>query len=630
MTFVLIFVSGLALTALGFMLLARSAARRVQEHARALDEFNKQLQREIDERKRAEHQLRLLSQAIEQSPVSVLITDVECRIEYANEAFLHSAGCRRDDVMGKTPRALQPGRMPEEMYQEVRDTVQNGQTWRGEFAGRRADGSTHWEHDSISPVSDADGRVSHFVVIREDVTLRKQQEEKILFQAQYDHLTQLPNRMLAMDRLSQAIVAAGRTGKHVALMFLDLDDFKKVNDSLGHDAGDALLVEAAHRLREAVRASDTVARQGGDEFLVIMSDLDEPTDAERAASKVIAAFSGQFALGDSDVVVSPSIGMALYPEDGNTAGDLLRNADLAMYDAKESGGSTYRFFNQAIHAHSAQRLALEHDLRHALADGELRLYFQPQVATRERRVVGAEALLRWESPIHGMVPPDRFIGLAEQTHLIIDIGRWVLRTACMQAAQWRRDGHEDFFVAVNVSPRQFRGAGFLDHVRDALADSGLPARNLQIEVTEGLLIRNTPEVSQILHTLDEMGIGIALDDFGTGYASLSYLKRFPFTSLKIDREFIRDIAHDRDDRVLVTAAIKMGHALGLSIVAEGVETPEQLDFLAAQGCDFLQGYFFGRAVPAAAFAYSWLMPSPDPILHALRLSDIATPRAQPN
>ncbi|NRF67128.1 EAL domain-containing protein [Aquincola sp. S2] len=442
--------------------------------------------------------------------------------------------------------------------------------------------------------------------LQREVDERRRAEGRLHYQAQYDGLTDLPNRMLAMDRLSQAMLACQRSGEHVVLVFLDLDDFKKVNDTLGHAVGDALLVQAAQRLRHAVRAQDTVARHGGDEFLVILGGLKSPEDAEAIAEKILQAFAPSFHLGESELVVTPSLGLAVYPEDGHDPSLLLRNADLAMYDAKEAGRNTWRFFNQLVHDRSVRLLAIEHRLRGALQRDELVLLYQPFVETSSHRVVGAEALLRWNSPDDGLVGPDAFISVAEHTGLIVEIGDWVMRRACAQLAAWRNAGAPDFRMAVNVSPRQFRGDKLLAQVRECLASHALPAGALQIEVTEGLLIRNQPEVRETLLALGELGVRLAMDDFGTGYSSLSYLKRFPFDTLKIDREFVRDLGQDPDDRALVTATIRMGKGLGLSVVAEGVETAQQLQFLAEQECDLVQGFLFGEPVHPAEFEERWL------------------------
>ncbi len=443
-----------------------------------------------------------------------------------------------------------------------------------------------------------------------EVEERRNAERRLQHQAQYDSLTELPNRMLAIDRLSQAILSAERGDTHVVLIFLDLDDFKKVNDTLGHQHGDTLLVQAARRLRLAVRAEDTVARHGGDEFLVIVGGLRLPEDAEAVADKILHAFADSFDIGGSEVVVTPSMGLAVYPEDGDTPDMLLRNADLAMYDAKDAGRNTYRYFNQQVHDSSVRRLTIERRLRSALQRGEFQLMYQPLIATATRRLVGAEALLRWQSPDYGRVEPDQFIAVAEHTGLIVQIGDWVLRTASAQLRAWREAGRTDLRMAVNVSPRQFRGDRLLATVNECLSTHALPASSLQVEVTEGLLIRNQPEVGETLIALSRLGVGLAMDDFGTGYSSLSYLKRFPFDVLKIDRSFVRDVGSDPDDCALVIAAIRMGKGLGLSVVAEGVETDKQLAFLAEHECDLVQGYLFSRPVTADQFAARWLAQVP--------------------
>lgn len=579
---------------------------RVRERTRELSASNELLTREVAERERAESRLRLLRLAVEQSPVGVMITDTETRIQFVNQAFLTSTGYAMEEVIGQTPAIVQSGKTDDEVYRGMWEALRRGEDWSGEFTNRRADGTLFWEFQHVSPVQDAQGRVTHYLAIREDVTARKEQEEKILFQAHYDQLTGLPNRTLARDRLGHAIAQAARAQQRLAVIFLDLDNFKKVNDTLGHGAGDQLLIEAARRIESCVRTSDTVARLGGDEFLVLLSEFGGTDDVERIAIKMLAAFRPMFMLEGEAVGVTPSLGIAIYPDDGQDVSSLLRNSDLAMYDAKDAGRNAWRFFDQASHVQSLSRLALERDLHGALARGELQLHYQPLIAIGTRALLGAEALLRWHSPRHGNVSPDRFIDIAEQSDLIVEIGDWVLRTACRCTAAWRKAGHADFYMAVNVSPRQFRHDGFVASVMQALADMRLPSSALQIEITEGVLMRSDPVVLESLLTLDRRGVRIAMDDFGTGYSSLSYLRRFPFHTLKIDREFIRDLAIDANDRALVNAAVSMGKQLGLVVVAEGVETDEQLACLEEHGCDVAQGYFFGRPVAAAEFRRGWI------------------------
>ena len=430
--------------------------------------------------------------------------------------------------------------------------------------------------------------------------------KQLQYQAQYDSLTGLPNRLLALDLLQQAILISQRQSTMVALVFLDLDDFKKVNDSLGHSAGDTLIVQAAMRLRSTVRAQDTVARLGGDEFILILAGLNHVADAQTLCDKILQAFTPPFVLDDVGMVVTPSMGLALCPDHADEASQLLRYADLALYDAKEAGRNTYRHFNQSLYDSTLDRMVLEGQLRVALEQQQFHLVYQPLLRAHDARIVGVEALLRWTNAQGQTVPPDRFIPVAESAGLIMAIGTWVLEQACAQIAEWREAGATDWYMAVNVSPSQFRDAGLADKVRSLLAQHRLPGNALQLEVTEGVFIRNPPEVRQAMQALASMGVKLAMDDFGTGYSSLSYLKRFPFNTIKIDREFVRDIEADADDRALVTATIQMGHGLDLVVVAEGVETQGQLDYLRHQGCDAVQGYLFSRPLPAPALAAQWL------------------------
>lgn len=439
-----------------------------------------------------------------------------------------------------------------------------------------------------------------------EVGVRRQAEGQLQHQAQYDSLTGLPNRLLALDRLHQAIRDAERGGHLASLIFIDLDDFKRVNDNFGHEAGDALLMQAANRLLQCVRGNDTVARLGGDEFVVILGGLNALNDADRVAEQVLASFGRPFALGADEFVVTPSLGLASYPADGDDAPTLLRHADQAMYEAKSAGRNTHCYFNREIRERSAQRVMLEGRLRGALERQEFWLALQPMVEPVGERLVGAEALLRWRMADGQLIGPDQFIPVAESTGLIVPIGRWVIDRACELLAEWREHGRDDLHIGINVSPRQFRDPGLVADVQAALARHGLPGRCLLVEVTEGLLLGDSRDVRAMLEALSAMGVRLAMDDFGTGYSSLSYLKRHPFDVLKIDRSFVRDLSGDAEDRALVGAAIRMGQALGLQVVAEGVETTTQLDYLREMGCDLAQGYLFGTPVAADAFAARWL------------------------
>ncbi len=578
---------------------------RVESRTQELNQSNLQLQQEMEERQRVEISLKLLSQAMEQSPVGVFIADIKGRIDYVNDAFVKNTGYSSSDLTGESFLLLIQKTIPRDVARELIVNMNAGMEWHGEVEVKLENGSLEWMSLLITPVKNAAQQITHFLAIKEDVTVRKQQEAKILYQAQFDSLTDLPNRALAMDRLSQIIATAERHESKVVLMFLDLDDFKKINDSLGHEMGDKLLMQAAARLRKAVRKNDTVARQGGDEFLVILGGLAAGADAEPVLENILKAFNRSFLVDGHDLVVTPSIGLAVYPDDGDDPSRLLRHADLAMYQAKEDGRNTFHFYNQMIHDYSLQRLELERELRHALDRDEMELYYQPLIDIKSRQLMGAEALMRWNSRAFGLVSPSQFIGLAEQTGLIVQLGEWAMQHACQQACLWQ-NLLPDFLLSINVSPRQFRGSFITGTIQRSLERSMFPARQLQVEVTEGLLIRNNPEVQEALTTLDRMGVRLAMDDFGTGYSSLSYLKNFPFHTLKIDRSFINDMTEDPNYRTIVSAAISMGKALGLSLVAEGVETEEQLAILTEEGCETAQGFLFGKPIPAAEFSDCWM------------------------
>ncbi len=561
----------------------------------------------------ANARLWLLSQAVEQSPVGVLIATIERRVEYVNPAYVRVTGRPAESLLSsELATAGEGGNGPDaEVDAALRTALTSGQPWDGERRSRRPDGSAYWEHLRLATVRDQQGKPAHLLLMREDISERKEQEERVAFQAYYDSLTGLPNRSLALDRLQQAMGHAQRERTKCAVLFIDLDNFKQINDTLGHDAGDQLLCQAADRLRAVVRAEDTVARLGGDEFLVVLGGLPSAKDAEAAAAKIARAFTPLFAIDGREFSASPSIGLSLFPDDGEEAAVLLRNADLAMYEAKEAGRNTYRFFNQKIHDESVARLEMERLLRGALERGEFSLHYQPLVTAADGRLVGAEALLRWHHPALGHVPPDRFIPVAEQSGLITGIGAWVLDEACAQAARWRAACGGEFVIAVNVSPRQFAGADLVATVRECIETYAVPPQQLEIEVTEGLLIRNPSEVREAMQALSGLGAALSLDDFGTGYSSLSYLRAFPFHTVKIDRSFIRDLSEDAEDRALVVAAISMARALGLCVIAEGVETAAQRDFLAAHEADVLQGYHVGRPLPAEAFERMWIAARPE-------------------
>ncbi|MFM1988048.1 MAG: hypothetical protein RJA99_1005 [Pseudomonadota bacterium] len=452
---------------------------------------------------------------------------------------------------------------------------------------------------------------------RREIVERRRAEAMLEREVTHDALTGLPNRVLAGRRLVEALAAARPGGARVALFYIDLDDFKKVNDNLGHEAGDELLREASQRLVAATGVGATVARLGGDEFVVVLPEIGRADQVRAVAERIAAAFASPFRRAAGGVVVTPSIGIALSGDDAADAGTLMRRADLAMYESKAAGRNAIRFYDASIQARAARRLELEAQLRDALARDQLSLVFQPVMDSHDGTIMGAEALLRWRYGDEQSVPPDEFIPIAEHTGLIVPIGQWVIDQACGQLARWRERGASSLSIAVNVSPRQFKEPGFVRSVADALARHGLPPERLQIEVTEGLLIDQGSDVGEALRTLSALGVRLAMDDFGTGYSSLSYLKRYPFHALKIDREFVSDLDGDEESQALVAAAIRMGQALGLAVVAEGVENARQWDVLQAMRCDAVQGYHFGRPCPADEFARRWLEgATPAPPAHA--------------
>ncbi|MBK7846698.1 MAG: EAL domain-containing protein [Zoogloea sp.] len=433
-----------------------------------------------------------------------------------------------------------------------------------------------------------------------DITERKASEARIAYLAQHDPLTGLPNRTLLQDRLDQALAHAVRHGSRIAVLFLDLDRFKTINDSLGHMTGDRLLQGVALRLSECTRETDTISRQGGDEFLIVLTDVDGPDDAARVAEKILDRLGPPFDIDGQLLATSFSIGIALFPDDGKCAESLMKNADTAMYHAKESGRNTYRFFDEVMNINALERLQLENALRQALDNQEFCLYYQPQVNLASGRIIGVEALLRWFNGALGGVPPSSFIPLAEECGLIVPIGRWVLHQACRQAKAWQAQGYAPIPVAVNLSAMQFRRADMVATVREALEASGLSPQWLELELTESLLMQSGAQVENTLAELKALGVRMSIDDFGTGYSSLAYLKRFPVDCLKIDRSFVNDLIDDPDDAAIVRAVIQLGRSLRLDVIAEGTETHEQLDVLRAEGCVAAQGYVFSPPLPAEA------------------------------
>jgi len=538
---------------------------------------------------------------------AVLCTDISGNITYLNLVAETMTGWCREEATGKRLAEVfriidgstrKTARDPMEMAVEQNRTV--GLTVNCVLI--RRDGFESLIEDSAAPIHDRAGRVTGAVIVFHDVSAARAMSVQMTHSAQHDVVTNLPNRLLLNDRISQSISLARRQKKHIAVIFLDLDRFKCINDSLGHATGDKLLQSVAKRLLAGVRGSDTVSRQGGDEFVILLSEIAYPEDAATSANKILQSLGGPHSIVGQDLHIDGSIGISIYPEDGEDAETLIKNADTAMYHAKENGRNNFQFFKAEMNLKAVERQSLEGGLRRALERKEFLLHYQPKVNLDTGEITGVEALIRWQQPDRGLVPPAQFVPIAEDCGLIIQIGRWVLREACRQARAWQDAGLPPVPIAVNVSAVEFRDKGFVECVREILAETGLEARYLGLELTEGVLMDDAESTAAVLQELKTMGVHLAVDDFGTGYSSLSYLRQFPIDVLKIDQSFIHQISADPDDSSIVSAIINMGKSLKHLVVAEGIETPEQRAYLQTQQCAEGQGYLFSRPLAAAQFA----------------------------
>ena len=557
--------------------------------------------RDIRQRKLDEIELKRAARVFEASQEAILLTDAERKIVLVNTAFLEMTGYRAMDVIGKNPRLLKSGRHTNAFYETMWAAINKHDKWQGEVWNRRSNGEVFPVWLRVSVYRDEAGKIRNYVGVSTDISERLASQEKIRQLAYYDSLTGLPNRRLLQDRVGQMLASAEREKKQFALLFIDLDHFKKVNDSLGHSVGDKLLTEVAERLSGCVRRMDTVARIGGDEFVVLLSDVALDGAAE-VSRKILSALGLPCHVDQHELAVTPSLGISVYPQDGVDFETLLKHADIAMYRAKESGRNAYQFFASEMNEAALERLLLENSLRQAIERAEFVLYYQAKVDLEHGKIVGAEALIRWQHPKLGLVAPDKFIPVAEQCGLIVPLGDWVLHEACRQNQAWQSAGLPAISVAVNISSVQFRNGQLDASVSRALSESGMAPEFLEVELTEGVVMGCAEETIAALHRLSAMGVQIAIDDFGTGYSSLSYLKHFPIDRLKIDKSFVRDIVSDPDDCAIATAVIRLGHSLRLMVNAEGVEHPEQLELLRQQGCDEFQGYHFSKPLPADEFA----------------------------
>jgi len=557
---------------------------------------------DISQRKRIELVLRIVSTAFE-SHGPMVICNADKIILQANNAFISATGYTQEEIIGQKINLLKSNYHDNAFYTAMWEAINQTGSWQGEVWDRHKSGQINPKLLTISAVKNSDNVVTHYVGSFIDIAEQKLAEEKIKHLAFYDSLTQLPNRCLLQERLKYSIEMARRDNKPLALLMLDLDRFKAVNDSLGHMAGDELLQQVAARMTARLRNVDMVSRLGGDEFIVLLDDIAHPDDAARVAEEIISDLSKPFNLSQSDDVrIGVSIGISLYPQHGSCPETLLDHADAALYQAKDQGRGCFAYFSESLTRAAQERIALEVRLRRAIEQDELRMLYQPQIDINSGQIIGTEALVYWQDPIEGLIPPLGFIPLAEESHLIVEIGAWVLRESCQQAKQWLESGLLPITMAVNVSPHQFRRSDINALVASILVETGLPAGQLELEITESGLMENQDLALDILTNLRHQGIRLAIDDFGKGYSSLSRLKYFPVDVLKIDKSFIEKIPVNKDDREIATTIIAMGHNLGFKVLAEGVETSAQLDFLRERGCDAYQGYLKNRPLSAQAFA----------------------------
>ncbi|HRE15651.1 MAG TPA: EAL domain-containing protein, partial [Rhodocyclaceae bacterium] len=559
---------------------------------------------DITSQRQDRERLLLADKVFASTPSGIIIANEDQIIVSVNPAFSEITGFPPEEIIGCTVRSL-PSRISRSDLTNILRTLSHRQSWSGEIHAQTRDGRPFTAGVTATRISEAEGDGSaHYIWMFTDISEHKHAEEQVRHLAHHDSLTGLPNRLSLQMRLNQTLPEAKRRGWNVAALFIDLDRFKYINDTLGHSAGDVLLREVAQRISSTIRASDTVARLGGDEFVVLLPDIATAADAASVAGKIIGSFAAPIQVGQHELHTSPSIGISLFPGDGEDSDTMLRNADTAMYHAKSAGRNNFQFYSEEMNKVASERLHLESKLRQALARNEFALAFQPQFSATTGRPTGVEALVRWHHPTEGVISPARFIPIAEETGLIVELGEWVLRTACEEMQRWQEAGLPPLRVAVNVSARQLRRRDFIEMVAGALAQSGLDPQLLELEITESAVMENPDEAIQILQALQRMGPTLAIDDFGTGYSSLAYLKLFPIDHLKIDRSFVADIEHDLNDRAIAFGTIALAHSLGLNVIAEGVETEDQFDLLRSNGCDEIQGYLMSPPLPpAAAFAF---------------------------
>ncbi|MEG3640781.1 two-component system response regulator [Magnetococcus sp. PR-3] len=549
----------------------------------------------------AERQLTLTSKVFENTTEGIVVTDSEAQITNVNPSFESITGYDRQEVLGKNINLLQSGRHDSRFYNKMWRTLLDDGKWQGEVWNRRKNGEIYPQWVNISAIRTPDGQTESYVGVFSDLTRIKESEENLLYLSGHDALTELPNRLLFNDRLNQTLAEAADSGSRVAILIVDLDRFKVINDSMGHEVGDNLLTQIADRLKEICPAKTTLARLGGDEFGIILPAMSRNRDASQLAQEVLDRIALPMVINEVEVSIGTSIGMTIFPIDGEKPSTLMRNAETAMYHAKQSGRNNFQFYRSELNTASLARILLESGLRNAVEREEFLLFYQPQMEVATGKLIGMEALIRWQHPEQGMVSPGEFIPLAEETGLVIPMGQWALKEACRQSKVWMDQTGVPLRISVNLSGIQFRLTDFTDMVINTVKESGLPAHFLELELTESIAMGDVEETLEKLTILSDYGVLLAIDDFGTGFSSLSYLKKFPIDTLKIDQSFVRNCTTDSEDAAIIRAFINLAHSLNLEVIAEGVEHEEQLTFLAQESCDEIQGYFYGRPLNAENF-----------------------------